>query len=1619
VRIVAGVLLIVVACVVADTVAIAAPVGGGLPMSFEPNLGQADSDVKFLARGRGYGLFLTPTESVLVLAPASAARDRRAGAAVADPVVVRMRLVGGDPAATLTGVEPRAGGHHYFVGDTGRWQRAVPAFARVRYSDVYPGISLVFYGTGRELEYDFVVAPGADPSAVALAFEGVENLRVDAGGDLVLATRGGELRLHRPVVYQDADGERRRVEAGYVLDGDRVRFRVAAWDVSRPLVIDPVLGYSTFLGGSSTDQGLGIAVDTAGNAYVTGSTISSNFPVSAVPLQPTRRGVTDAFVTKLSPTGALVYSTFLGGSGDDSGNAIAVDPATGNAYVAGTTNSTNFPVVGPFQATLRGGNDAFVAKLDPAGNALVYSTYLGSNVDDFGNGIAIDTTGNAYVTGETAAANFPNNAAVTCLNAKSSGSDAFVVQVDPGGATVGYCRFIGGTGIDTGQAIAADPDTGTVWVVGTTTSTNLPVVSAAQTTLGGRTDGFVGRLNGGGALVYLTYLGGSDDDAALAVAVDSAFNAYVTGVTGSVNFPISALPLQPLLIGGDDAFVSKLNPAGTVLTYSTYLGGTGDDAGNGIAVHPTDSTVFVAGATASLDFPVLTPLQPALGGGTDAFVTRLNAAGSGLVSATYLGGAGNDAALAITVDADGVAYVTGSTGSSTFPTSSPIQAFGGLLDAFVAQITDAGVIQFSASSFQVSETGGTATITVRRTGDTSTAATVQFATSNGTATTGSDYTATSGTLTFLTGQSSQTFTVTIAADAICDGDETVNLTLTNPGGGNVLGTRSTAVLTILDPAACVSFGAAAFQVTENRGPAVVTVVRSGPATGTVTVQLSTANGTATAPGDYTATSRTLTFTPGVRSLSVSIPIVNDTLIEGSETLTLSLTNVQGPAVLGAQRTTVTLTINDDDQGGEIQFSAAAYSVSEGAASATITIVRTGGTAGPVTVDFATGGGTATAGTDYTATTTTVTFPAGITTRTVTVPITADLLDEVNETVTLTLSNPSPFPNIATKLGARSTAVLTIVDNDVLADLQFSQAVYTVNEGVASATVTVTRTGGLTSAVSVNFATSNGPAPTGATAGSDYTATTVAPLAFAPNQTSRTVTIPLGPNDGTAEGSEFVTLTLTNPLPAGVARLGARPTALLKIVDDEAVVQFASATYSVVEGGTATITVERSGTAGIVVVPFATSNGSALAGTDYATRTGSLTFAAGVKTLSFTVPTIANAVEQSSRQVNLSLGPLVTGTAGALLGPQDNAVLTISDNDEGGVIQFSAATYTVSEATALATITITRTGGTAGPVTVDFSTDDGVGTATAGADYTSTLGPVPVTFAPGVTSRTVTIPIANDTLDEPNETVRLLLSGPAGGATLGALSVAFLTIVDNDVAGSMQFSQSLYTVSETATSALITVTRSGGAASAATIGFATSNGPGGSGAVAGTHYTATSTTVTFNAGVMTQTVSIPLPGDDATGEGDRFVTLTLSGPGGGGTVGARSTATLRITDTDLSVAFSAATYTVKETTAVATITLELTGVNATPVTVNWSTSNGTATAGSDYGTSGSLVPPSGVVTFPAGGTPGVVRTRTFTIPILRQVAVEGTETVDLTLTGAVGATVVTGPGRDVATLFITE
>ncbi len=677
---------------------------GNLPLSFEANQGQSDARVKFLARGPGYGLFLTPTEAVLSLrAPAE---QKRA------PAVVRMRLVGGNQNPGISGLDPLPGTSNYFIGDDpSRWQRDVPNYAKVKVAGVYPGIDLVYYGRQGRLEYDIVVAPGADAGRVALAFEGVQKLSLDAEGNLVLRTSQGDIEQHKPVIYQEIDGKRQTVDGRYVLGArGRVGFQVARYDGTRPLVIDPVLSYSTYLGGTGNDIGRAIAVDSFGNAYVTGETSSLNFPgASTSAIQPSWLGSTDVFVVKFNAAGsALVYSTYLGGSGGDAAYAIAVD-STGNAYVTGETDSPTvagpgnipFPKVGPLQGVYAGGGDAFITKINPAGNALVYSTYLGGSGTERGYGIAVDSLNFAYVTGHTSSVNGPGNfptvAPFQSQNASTGSFDAFVTKVNVAGNGLVYSTYLGGNGSEyslDGGGIAVDAD-GNAYVGGTTASSNFPGASTSliQGTYGGGTnDGFVVKFNAAGsALLYSTYLGGTAYDAVNGIAIDANRNAYVVGYTDSINFP-TASPFQPNRGGpGEDAFVTKINAAGSALVYSTYLGGSGGERAFAVGVDG-GGNAYVSGFTSSSDFPTVVPFQAVPGGSGDAFVSKLNSAGSALVYSSYLGGStGGEKAYGIAVDGAGNAWVTGETSSTNFPTASPFQGtFGGAgTDAFVTKIVRA------------------------------------------------------------------------------------------------------------------------------------------------------------------------------------------------------------------------------------------------------------------------------------------------------------------------------------------------------------------------------------------------------------------------------------------------------------------------------------------------------------------------------------------------------------------------------------------------------------------------------------------------------------------------------------------------------------------------------------------------------------------------------------------------------------------------------------------------------------------------------------------------------------------------------------------------------------------
>lgn len=681
---------------------------GRVPLHFEANHGQTDDRVKFLTRGRGYTMFLTQTEAVLTLSHEESpeAKDPRSIGRHPEPLrsesrsVLRMTFAGGNPIPRVVGQEKLPGKANYFIGkDPAAWRVNVPTYARVRYDNLFPGIDLVYYGNQRALEYDFVVQPGADPTHIGLRFEGADKIEVDAQGDLVLHAAAGAIRQRKPLIYQEVDGVRREISGGYVLAAkDTVGFEVAAYDATRPLVIDPVLFYSTFLGGSTDETGNAIAVDSSGSAYVTGNTNSIDFPTTGG-LQPVFGGSSDAYVTKLNPTGStLVYSTYLGGTGGDVGLGIVVD-AAGSVYLTGNTSSSNFPATASaFDTTPNGSNDAFVAQLNSGGSALVYATYLGGTDFEGAIGIAVDLTGNAYVTGATQSLDFP-----TTLGAfdqiHAGEQDAFVTKVSVSGSALVYSTYLAGNGLfdnDAGISIAVD-GTGFAYVAGVTTAADFPTTPLAfQTAYGGNDDVFVTKLNlAGSALVYSTYLGGTDFEGGGRMIIDVAGNAYVTGITASADFP-TMNPFQAALNGDFDAFVTRLNGNGSALVYSTYLGGTGDEEGLDIAVDTMGSTHIIGRTTSTTDFPIVPgAFQGAFGGGADdAFVTKLNPMGSGLVYSSYLGGSDEDANNgAVTVDddlVDPIAYVAGSTRSADFPTTlgafqetAPDQG-----NAYVAQIID-------------------------------------------------------------------------------------------------------------------------------------------------------------------------------------------------------------------------------------------------------------------------------------------------------------------------------------------------------------------------------------------------------------------------------------------------------------------------------------------------------------------------------------------------------------------------------------------------------------------------------------------------------------------------------------------------------------------------------------------------------------------------------------------------------------------------------------------------------------------------------------------------------------------------------------------------------------------
>lgn len=689
-------------------------------VAFEENRGQADRRIRFINRTGRVTTFLADdsiwfslngASTETTMPPRSAPRrDLRAvgPSRYADQVPgskavisnVKMRFEGSNGVGSIRGEKVKKGKVNYLRGrDRSKWITGVPTFGAVRYRNVYKGVDVVYYGTEKgELEYDFVVRPGGDPGRISLDISGAQKVSIDeASGDLVMATTAGELRHQRPIAFQEAAEGRALVPAEYKLSaGGKVSFKLGKYDKTRQLTIDPVVAFSTYLGGTGDiDFVNSLAIDQAGSIYMAGSTNSADFPTVG-PFDPTFGGGQfqyDAFVTKMNAAGtAVIYSTYLGGNGDDNGLAIAVDQA-GQAYVTGFTDSTNFPTTAnTFKPAITGtAYDGFVTKLSADGASLVYSTYFGGGQNDGGYSIAVDSSGSAVVGGETSSPDFP---LVTPFQGSYGGgaSDAFIARFNPAGNALTYSTYLGGGGDDLGLGVAVDASG--MFLAGGTTSTNFPLFNALQGAQGGGGffDGFAVKLDPAGAnLVFSTYLGGNDYDFISGLDLDPSGNMYVVGTTASGNFPV-VNPFQNAISGPqDDAFVAKISGSGA-LVYSTYIGGSGTDAGTGIAVDASGSA-FITGTTFSTDFPTGNHVQGTNGGQSDAFAAKIAPAGSSLIYSTYLGGSSFDDGIAVAIDPSGNAVYAGGAESANFPLVSAFQnTRRGASDAFILKIISSTTI---------------------------------------------------------------------------------------------------------------------------------------------------------------------------------------------------------------------------------------------------------------------------------------------------------------------------------------------------------------------------------------------------------------------------------------------------------------------------------------------------------------------------------------------------------------------------------------------------------------------------------------------------------------------------------------------------------------------------------------------------------------------------------------------------------------------------------------------------------------------------------------------------------------------------------------------------------------
>ena len=1571
---------------------------GRLPLYFAKNLGQ--SDVSFIARAPGYSVGLSATTSLLRL---NAGKDHS---------VVTMSLDGANSGATLAAEDPQTATVNYLQGrDSAKWVTNIPTSARVHAKNVYPGIDVVYYGNQNELEHDFVVAPGASPSLIRWKISGADAVSIAGGGDLKIDLGQRHIGFRKPTIYQvDTSGVRQPVEGEYSLVADNVvGFKVANYDASRELIIDPVLTFSTYLGGSNLDSVESIALGTDKSIYVAGTTYTPDF----TPTTNLRSGApanADVFITKISPLGVLVYTTFIGGNDYDAAHGIAVD-STGAVYVAGETYSTDLPVVTAKQSTYAGAGDGFLLKLNPAGSALVYSTYYGGNGNDVANSVAVNSSFQPVIVGTTFSTDVAPSNLVSpsgfqqALNGGKF-SDAFVAKYSANGLAFLFATLIGTDSFDSANDVALDAK-GNIYYTGQTTGgVSSITIPSGFVFAQGRAPQFVpydpgilvGKLNSTGANIVVETINGTKTslspgdlafDEGKAIAVDPAFNVYLVGDTeesqAGAKFPLKNAQ-QPTIGGQKDGFLIKLDSSLTNILYATYLGGTGDDIARDVALD-SDGSVYVAGDTLSANFPLTRQFAtlPSLDF-RDAFVTKFAVSGLTHIYSVLLGGESIDTGRAIAVDGSQVAYLGGETYSSGFPlvpTPGTLPANAGNSTAssgFVAKISDPRLdLQVTIATTLspaidpvTTETSGVVTysinvtnaifggqpvpatnvpVTVKIPKLLSVTQTVPASLSSVAPTTSYPYT----TLTFILnridpGGMQLIKVVTSAVDA---GLVKTEADVINDGVDPLASNNhSETTLTVREQKPTVSISTATSAVDEG-GSSLVTITRVGPTTSLLVIPL-TYTGTATNGLDYDALPSSQTIPVGASSVTFTIRTIDDTLIEPTETVVATL-GATSSYVISPVAGSVSVDIRDNDAPPTVSISTPTTVVDEGGSSV-VTITRVGATTNPLIVSL-TYTGTATSGLDYAPLQTTQIIPAGASSVTFTVTTIDDTLVEPTETVIATLNTSASY----VILSAAGSATVEIRDNDGPTTVSILSSTTVVNEG-GSADITINRVGPTTTALVVPL-TLTGTA----TNGVDY------------NPLPASQTIPVGASSVTFT-VKTIDDTLVEPTETIIASLGTSSSyaispeagsATVEIRDNDGTptVSIFSTTTVVNEGGSIDVTITRVGpTTSPLVVPL-TYTGTATDGLDYYPLPASQTIPVGESSVTFTVITIDDTIIEGP--INETVNIAVVSSSSYNISPAAGEVdLQIRDNDSTPIVSVLRGTEDKVEGANGAipfsgpelVFVLQRTGSTQNSLQVNIASS---GTATSGADYFPF--PTSVTIPAGKESVTFGTKSFDDQIIEGSESV-IVTATPATGipaeytvsTTNGS---AEENILDNETVPLVSIDATTAAGSEDGTNIVFTVTRANPTGTAGTLNVLspiTVNYSVSGTATPGSDYVPLSGTVTIPSGSRSAQITVT-PIDDTVIEPTETVIVSLAAPSSGlyGIGTAEATGTIADNDTPTTVSAVATDDNASDRGGnTGTIVLTRSGSTKAPLFVKYKLT-GSAKNGVDYSRLRNGV------TFPAG------------------------------------------------------